>query len=111
MVYAWLASVIIKKENSGLEHLIDEIQNSCDNDDLRQAGERAEVLEEVWERYRKKMSIFVNDERLTSLDVSVARVRPYCEAANDELEAELESIRHQLGIIYYGELPYWFNVV
>lgn len=111
IIYSVSAVMLIKKENSRLESVLDAIQTCCDNKDMEAAAENAAVLEELWCDYRRIMSIAVNDDRLTELGTAIAKVRPYAEEANDELEAELESIRRQLDMIYKSEIPLIYNIL
>ncbi|MGN0586019.1 MAG: DUF4363 family protein [Oscillospiraceae bacterium] len=111
IIYSVSAVMLIKKENSRLEDVLDVIQTCCENNDMEAAAENAAVLEELWYDYRRIMSIAVNDDRLTELGTAIAKVRPYAEEANDELEAELESIRRQLDMIYKSEIPLIYNIL
>lgn len=105
------AILVIKKENSKLISILDEIQLCCENDDMEGAAEKAAELEELWYKYERRMSVIVKDERLKELNTTIVKIRPYSEEANDELEAEIQNIRRQLGLIYKSELPYFFNIL
>lgn len=105
------AILVIKKENSKLISILDEIQLCCENDDMEGAAEKARQLEELWYVYERRMSVIVKDERLKELNTTIVKIRPYSEEANDELEAEIQNIRRQLGLIYKSELPYLFNIL
>ncbi len=106
-VIIWSVSgiFIVKRENAVLIRTIDRIENS------EQSEQYAIELEKLWKSYEKKMSLIVADEKLTELSMSVAKVRPYCIDANDELSAELENIKRQLELIYRSELPLWYNIL
>lgn len=105
------AILVIKKENSKLISILDEIQLCCENDDMEGAAQKAKQLEELWYIYERRMSVIVKDERLKELNTTIVKIRPYSEEANDELEAEIQNIRRQLGLIYKSELPYLFNIL
>ncbi len=111
IAYSVSGIFIIKHENSRLISVLDTIQACCDNNDMKAAAENAGKLEKLWFGYEKRMSLIVKDEKLSELNTIVAKIRPYCEEANDELEAELQNIRHQLSLIYKSELPYWYNII
>lgn len=111
LIYSISAVWLIKKENSRLENVLDVIQTCCENDDMETAAENAATLEELWYDYRRIMSVAVNDDRLSELGTAIAKIRPYAEEANDELEAELESIRRQLDMIYKSEIPLIYNIL
>ena len=57
------------------------------------------------------MSIFVADEKLNNISSSVAKIPGFVAEANDELDAELDSIRRQLRLLCRGELPVWYNLL
>lgn len=105
------AILVIKKENSRLISILDEIQLCCENDDMEGAAQKAKQLEELWYVYERRMSVIVKDERLKELNTTIVKIRPYSEEANDELEAEIQNIRRQLGLIYKSELPTLFNIL
>lgn len=105
------AILVIKKENSKLISILDEIQLCCENDDMEGAAQKAGQLEELWYIYERRMSVIVKDERLKELNTTIVKIRPYSEEANDELEAEIQNIRRQLGLIYKSELPTLFNIL
>ncbi len=111
LVYSFGASIIIKNENSRLVYVLDEIQACYENSDMTSASENADKLEDLWGRYQKVMSVFVKDDKLNELDTTVAKIKPYIEEANDELEAEIQNVRHQLWLIYKTEVPYWYNLL
>lgn len=111
LIYSISAVWLIKKENSRLENVLDAIQTCCENDDMKSAAEKAAALEQIWYDYRRIMSVAVNDTRLSELGTAVSKIRPYAEEANDELEAELESIRRQLDMIYKSEIPFIYNIL
>lgn len=111
LIYSVSAIWLIKKQNSRLENVLDEIQTCCENNDMEAAAKNAEALEQIWYDYRRIMSVAVNDTRLSELGTAVSKIRPYAEEANDELEAELESIRRQLDMIYKSEIPLIYNIL
>lgn len=109
--YSAAAALAIRSENAELSAITEEIalySNSGDNENASAAAAR---LCEKWYDFERKMSVFVRDDKLNTLSASVAKVPAYITAANDELNAELESIRRQLNLIYRSELPFWYNIL
>lgn len=106
-VIIWSVSgiFIVKRENAALIQTIEKLEKN------ENSVQYAIELERLWRKYEKKMSLIVADEKLTELSMSVAKVRPYCIDANDELSAELENIKRQLELIYRSELPLWYNIL
>ena len=109
--YSAFAAWVIKNENEELIAITEEIGEYNKNDDIVSASAAAERLTEKWNDFERKMSLFVRDDKLYTLSVSVSKVSPYITAANDELNAELESIQRQLRLIYRSELPLWYNIL
>jgi 2-methylisocitrate lyase-like PEP mutase family enzyme len=71
----------------------------------------SEELERLAEHFENAVSLFVRDERLSSLEYSAARVRHLIRFGSDEVSAELESIREQVETIAEGEQPFWYNIL
>lgn len=108
--YSAFAAWVIKSENDELIAITEEIAEYNKNEDIANAKAAAERLTEKWYDFERKMSLFVRDDKLNTLSMSVSKVSPYITAANDELDAELESIQRQLRLIYRSELPLWYNI-
>lgn len=111
MVYSASAAVIIKNRNSELIAVTEEISEYNKTGDSEKAAAAADVLQNKWYAFEREMSVFVRDDKLNNLSASVAKIPSYIAAANDELDAELESIHRQLNIIYRSELPTWYNIL
>lgn len=111
MVYSASAVVIIKNRNSELIEVTEEIREYNKIGDSEKAAAAAEVLQNKWYAFEREMSVFVRDDKLNTLSASVAKIPSYINSANDELDAELESIHRQLNIIYRSELPTWYNIL
>ncbi|MDR0987517.1 MAG: DUF4363 family protein [Ruminococcus sp.] len=73
--------------------------------------ELSEKLEREAEKYENAVSIFVRDERLSTLEYSAARVRHLIKYGSDEVSAELESVREQVETIAESEIPFWYNIL
>lgn len=111
IIWSVMGIFIVRKENSVLVGIIENIKVCCENDDMINAEQLAGQLEIVWKRYERKMSLIVADEKLTDLSIAISKVKPYCRDANDELLAELENIKRQLELVYKAELPFWYNIL
>lgn len=111
MVYSASAAVIIKNRNSELIAVTEEISEYNKTGDSEKAAAAADILQKKWYAFEREMSVFVRDDKLNNLSASVAKIPSYIAAANDELDAELESIHRQLNIIYRSELPTWYNIL
>lgn len=111
MIYSASAVVIIKNRNSELIAVTEEIREYNNIGDSEKAAAAAELLQKKWYVFEREMSVFVRDDRLNTLSASVAKIPSYVNSANDELDAELESIHRQLDLIYRSELPVWYNIL
>ncbi len=109
--YSAASALIIGHENNELISVIDEISAYSEKGDSEKAVAAAELLNLKWYNYERKMSVLVRDEKLNTISSSVARIKPYIEEANDELDAELQNISRQLTVIYRTELPMWYNIL
>ncbi len=111
LFYSVIASVCLSGWRDSITDIIDEIRLYNENGDSGKASVAADKLTDEWVSLEKKMSIFVSDEKLNNISSTVAKIPQYVTEANDELDAELESIRRQLGLLYRGELPLWYNLL
>lgn len=111
ILYSVIASLFLMNWQGEIDVLIDEIRVCNENGDSGKASAAADELTYRWAMLEKGMSIFVCDEKLNSISSSVAKVPQFVTEANDELDAELESIRRQLKLICRGELPLWYNLL
>ncbi len=111
ILYSVIASVCLVNWQSGITEIIDEIKIYNTSGDIGKISAAADKLTDEWTSLEKKMSIFVCDEKLNNISSSVAKVPQFVKEANDELDAELESIRRQLKLLCRGELPLWYNLL
>lgn len=110
MVYSAAAPIIVKQRNSELIAVTEEIREYNKQGYSEKAAAAADVLQKEWYAFEREMSVLLRDDRLNTVSASVAKIPSYITAANDELDAELESIRRQLELIYRTELPMWYNI-
>ncbi len=111
VVYSVTAAVCLIDWQEDFVVIIDEIKLYSENSNSGNASAAADKLTDEWIHLEKKMSIFVSDEKLNSISSSVAKVPGFVTEANDELDAELESIRRQLKLLCRNELPVWYNLL
>jgi len=111
ILYSVIAFLCLASWQSDIDVIIDEIRVCNEKGDSGKASAAADELTYRWARLEKGMSIFVCDEKLNDISSSVAKVPQFVTEANDELDAELESIRRQLKLICRGELPLWYNLL
>lgn len=111
MAYSAAAAVIIRDRSSELIAVTEEIREYNKSGDSEKAAAAADVLQNKWYAFERKMSVFVRDDKLGTLSASVSKIPSYINSANDELDAELESIHRQLDLIYRSELPVWYNIL
>ena len=71
----------------------------------------AEELNDKWEKYQKTASIFVRNEKISSVQTSMSRLKPLIENENDELNAEFENARSALEWIVESEIPKLTNIL
>jgi hypothetical protein len=71
----------------------------------------AAKLETVSEDFENSVSLFVRDDRLSTLEYSAAKIKHLIEFDSDEVAAELETINEQVETISESERPYWYNIL
>jgi hypothetical protein len=71
----------------------------------------SEQLEKKAEQFENGVSLFVRDERLSTLEYAAARIKHLIHFNSDEVAAELENIREQVETIAESERPYWYNIL
>lgn len=91
--------------------LIDETKKYSDEGNTQKALESVEVLEREWEKYQIFASIFVRNDKITSVQTSMSRLRPLIENDNDELDAEFENAKSNLEWIVESEIPRFSNIM
>lgn len=111
MICSAVSVLIIRAENRELILVTEEIREYNKSGDSEKAAAAADVLQNKWYAFEREMSVFVRDDKLSTLSASVAKIPSYINSANDELDAELESIHRQLDLIYRSELPVWYNIL
>lgn len=91
--------------------MLEETKKYSDASDTQMAIEAVGKLEQEWERYHTFASIFVRNDKITSVQTSMSRLRPLIEKDNDELNAEYENVKSGLEWIIESEIPKFSNIM
>lgn len=111
ILFAFFSVNRIKTEKDRLTAKLDEIADAGEAEDMETVYFKTEQLEEMWTESRRNLSFLVREEKLNALSEVIAKIQPYGEEANDELEAEINNIRYQLNQLYIAEIPSWENIL
>jgi 6-pyruvoyl-tetrahydropterin synthase len=118
VVYSIFAAVFSSAKADNIKQITEQIDKSYllyrqthDLDIKLDAIQLAVKLENESERFENSVSLFVRDDRLTTLEYSAARVKHLIEFESDEVAAELETINEQVETISESERPYWYNIL
>lgn len=90
--------------------LIDETKNYSDIKDTEEALKAVDKLEKQWEKYHVYASILVRNDKISSVQTSISRLRPLIEKENDELNAEFANAKSNLKWIVESEIPRFTNI-
>ncbi len=102
---------ILKEKNNRLINLLNEILYYYNSNDYDKALSLAKSFDKDWYDYERKMSVLVHDNKIQNINMSVAKIKPYLNDKNEELNAEIESICHQIELMYQAEFPTWYNIM
>mgnify|MGYP004486008599 FL=1 len=91
--------------------MLEKTKKYSDAGDTQMAIEAVGKLEQEWERYHTFASIFVRNDKITSVQTSMSRLRPLIEKDNDELNAEYENVKSGLEWIIESEIPKFSNIM
>lgn len=87
---------ILNYKTDRVLELLNETRSYSDKGDSKKALEAAESLEKEWEKYHTYASVFVRNDKITSVQTSMSRLKPLIEKDNDELNAEFENAKSGL---------------
>lgn len=104
---AWLVDSSCERLSDG----INEAKSLYDEGEISAAVERMDALYDEWDMDLKIMSCLAGKDRLSGLNASIARVKPFMETENDELDAEILSVLYQLDLLRREEKPYYWNIL
>lgn len=91
--------------------LLDETKKYSDSGNTQKALEAVDRLENEWEKYHTFASILVRNDKISSVQTSMSRLRPLIEKENDELNAEFANARSGLEWIVESEIPLITNIL
>lgn len=89
-------------------YMLDEITGICrllDDGKTEQAAQRAEYLDNEWNKFRKKATIMLKNNELTEIDCISSGIPYLIENDNDESYARLMEFQHMLIMLKDGEVP------
>lgn len=100
---------ILKKSNSQLFDLIDEISTLYQSDsDMTE--QKVRELEDFWEKYYLRISFVAQSSTLNDISYAMAKLPSLLEDDSDEFMSELLSIRHWAYLVYISQFPYLHSV-
>ncbi len=102
---------IIKHETNEILDMLNNVQSIFSDGRTAESAILAEELNDKWEKYQKTASIFVRNEKISSVQTSMSRLKPLIENENDELNAEFENARSALEWIVESEIPKLTNIL
>ena len=102
---------ILNYKTDRVLELLNETRSYSDKGDSKKALEAAESLEKEWEKYHTYVSVFVRNDKITSVQTSMSRLKPLIEKDNDELNAEFENAKSGLEWIIESEIPKLTNIL
>ncbi len=106
-----LSSISICRDTNSLTAELENIQSVYESGNTEKALALSNEMNTHWHTYEHRMSLLIHDDKLSPLNMSIARITPLISNENDELIAEMQSIYHQLERIRCTELPYWYNIL
>lgn len=110
-IFSFSAIFIIKHKNKELTSILSEVQVLTENKQYDKAALKAEELSAVWEKYEKTMLLFVKDEKVNEINISISKIKPFIKEQNEELPGELLNVLNNLNYIYKSEIPFWYNIL
>jgi hypothetical protein len=108
---SFISLSFIGKKSNQLSEKIDEISTVYRDGNAEEAKNKTQELELLWEDSKKPLNIFVNSNEIIEIQSSVMKIRPYIETENDEIYAELESLKTRTERLYNNLMPYWYNIL
>ncbi len=110
-IFSFSAIFIIKHKNKELTSILSEVQVLTENKQYDKAALKAEELSNAWRNYEKTMLLFVKDEKINEINISISKIKPFIKEQNEELPGELLNVLNNLNYIYKSEIPFWYNIL
>lgn len=90
--------------------MLEDTQKLMEEGKQEEALIEADKLIDYWDKLRNKSHFLVRCDKIGNINASIARIKPYIEEDNDELNAEFESVKEMLKWFYKSEMPYPNNI-
>ncbi len=103
--------IILDNKTDRIISMLDQTQALSSEGKTAEAAELADEMNREWENYQKTASIFVRNEKISSVQTSISRLKPLIENDNDELNAEFENAKSSLKWIIESEIPKISNIL
>ncbi len=109
--YSITSTFIIKHSTDKLIGAIEDTQQLVDQGKEKEAIESMDRLYDISESYDDIASIFIRSDKTSGIPTSLARIKPLIKKDNDEVHAELESLKALVKWIYKSERPVYSNIL
>lgn len=90
--------------------MLEDTQKLMEEGKQEEALIEADKLIDYWDKLRNRSHFLVRSDKIGNINASFARIKPYIEEDNDELNAEFESVKEMLEWFYKSEMPYPNNI-
>ena len=95
----------IEKNCNSLMELSTYAEKLYQNGSYEKSADITNQLQQKWQDFRKKASVFIRDNKLTDLDRLFVRTHYLAENENEELTSELTELYHLLELLKNSETP------
>ncbi len=102
---------VLKYKTNDVIDIIDETLELAKEEDSKDALKSVEKLMDKWEDFHTYASVFINNDKISTAQNSISRLKSLIESKSDEIEAELESAKSALKWIIESEVPRLTNIL
>ncbi len=102
--------LFLKKHSENIENKAEYIMKLYEMGNNETAIEYAKEFSQYWEKHSLILNVLVDTDRISAINSSIYKIKPFIESGSDELVAELESIKANARWLYECEKPMWYNV-
>ena len=110
-IFSFSVIFIIGHKNKELTSILSEVQVLTETKQYDKAALKAEELSTTWESYQKIMLLFVKDNKINEINISISKINSFINEQNDKLPEEILNASHSLNYIYKSEIPCWYNIL
>ena len=103
--------IAIKNHNNELTQKIDVALSLWEDKKTQESLSVVNDISEYWEHYYIMMSFVITSDKMQSISMSVAKLKPLLLQNNNEFHSECESIKLALKLIYDSEIPHLHIIV